>query len=149
MRNLIGAIILLLALSLAGCVDSEPAGDGHDPDHGDASDSQGAGSPSADGTFTVAVEAAHAVSGAARTITVKVSQEGEELGTASYTTQGKETDVYELILTVTAQPGVVKLQAFEGDEPLNFKSIDPANCPAPKFSVHIIDSAVHLLSNCD
>ncbi len=103
----------------------------------------------ADATYRVPVEAGHAVNGDARTISVTVTQGGDELGSGSYSTQGKTVDDFETLFTVTATGGELKIQAFEGSNPLNFKSIDPAKCKDPNFQVHVIDGAVHLWSNCD
>ncbi len=102
-----------------------------------------------DGTYSVPIEAGHAIHGEARTILVKVTQGGQELGSATYSTHGKAVDDFETLFTVTATGGALKIQAFEGSNPLNFKSIDPAKCNDPNFQVHVIDGAVHLWSNCD
>lgn len=127
---------LLVSLLLAGCTsegeDDEPAA-----------------------TYTVPILGAHNVNGADRTIMLKVSQGGEELGSGTYSTAGqaasegtKDSD-FKSVFSVKATAGAVKIQVFEGNNPLNFKSIDPSKCTGPDFKVHVIDDAVHLWSNCD
>lgn len=100
-------------------------------------------------SYSVPVTAAHAINGDDRTIRVVVSQGGTELKSGTYSTAGKIADDFETLFTVNAAAGPLKLQAFEGTNPLNFKSIDPARCTDPDFQVHVVDGAVHLWSNCD
>lgn len=123
---------VVLTLTLAGCA-------------GAAEDS----TPAAEKTYNVPIQAGHAVTGADRTISVKVTQDGKELGSGTYNTAGKTADDFMTLFTVKATGGPLKIQAFEGSNPLNFKSIDPAKCTAPDFTIHVIDGAVHLWSNCD
>lgn len=128
---------LLVSLLLAGCASS---------DGGDTT-------PAA--SYTVPIKGAHNVNGDDRTITLKVTQDGKELGSGTYSTAGqaasegtKDSD-FKSVFSVKAAAGPVKIQVFEGNNPLNFKSIDPAKCTGPDFKVHVIDDAVHLWSNCD
>lgn len=132
MRKFILVSAVTIALALAGC-----AGSTESTDSGSAK------------TYNVPVEAAHAVTGSARTISISVTQDGEELGSGTYNTAGKSADDFVTLFNVKASAGPLKIQAFEGNNPLNFKSIDPAKCTDPNFQIHIVDGAVHVWSNCD
>ena len=136
----IALLVVVASLALAGCTSSS-SGD-------EAGSSQSK-------SYSVPVLAGHDVNGDARTITLKVSQGGSDLKTLTYSTAGKaKTPVgsssgYDVIGTITAAAGALKIQAFEGSNPLNFKSIDPSKCTGPNFEVHVVDGAVHLTSSCD
>ncbi len=123
------------SFALTGCASSS-----------DSDSQQGTTSPK---TNSVPVKAAHALSGDDRTIRIIMTPNDNELGTGTYSTAGKEKDVFETFFTVTATAGALKLQAFECSNPLKFKSIDPAKCVAPDFQIHVLDGAAHLWSNCE
>ncbi|MGB0652119.1 MAG: hypothetical protein ACPGQL_02865 [Thermoplasmatota archaeon] len=130
------ALLTALALVLAGCTSS--------------TDDDAAGGPGGSATtYQVPIEAAHALAGDDRTITVKVSQDGQELKRGTYTTAGKAVDDYEVLFTATAKAGALKIETFDGANPTGFKTIDPSRCGDPNLQVHVVDSAVHLFSNCD